>query len=157
MLHGQRQVLLREVEHVEDAVLRAAVLTVVDGTHHLHDGFALVHHLLLAVLPDDGQLALHQYAVVHHGVVVPAQLLPGGEHILHRHQLGPPLQIVGQFHAVSALRGADEFGAHHRRGGIVHLCVSLVAGNHTNHCAANEGGGHHPNLNLLFHHCLVFI
>ena len=31
MLHGQRQVLLREVEHVEDDGLRAAVLAVVDG------------------------------------------------------------------------------------------------------------------------------
>jgi len=40
MLHGEGHILLREVEHVED-----------DG-------------LLLAVLSDDGQLTLHQYAMV---------------------------------------------------------------------------------------------
>ena len=51
MLHGEGQVLLREVEHVEDAVLRAAVLAVVYGTHHLHDGLALMHHMRLAVQP----------------------------------------------------------------------------------------------------------
>ena len=60
MLHGQRQVLLREVEHVEDDVFLAAVLAVVDGVHHLDDGLALMHRLLLAVLTDDGQFALHQ-------------------------------------------------------------------------------------------------
>ena len=75
----------------------------VDGVHHLHDHLALVYRILPAVLSDDGQLALHQYAVVHHGVVVPAQFLSGGELILHSHQLGPSLQIVGQFHAVPAL------------------------------------------------------
>ena len=72
MLHGQRQTLLREIEHIEDDGLRASVLTVVDGVHHLHDGFALMHGLLFAVLPDDGQLALHLDSVVHHGMVVPA-------------------------------------------------------------------------------------
>ena len=95
MLHGEGQVLLREVEHVEDDGLRAAVLAVVDGVHHLDDGLALMHHLLLAVLADDGQLALHQYAVVHHGMVVPAQLLACGEHVLHGYQFGAAPEIVG--------------------------------------------------------------
>ena len=58
MLHGEGQVLLREVEHVEDDGLRAAILAVVDGVHHLDDGLALMHGLLLAVLADDGQFAL---------------------------------------------------------------------------------------------------
>ena len=53
VLNGQRHVLLREVEHVEYAVLRATVLAVVDCAHHLHDGFALMYHLCLAVKPDD--------------------------------------------------------------------------------------------------------
>ena len=42
MLHGEGQVLLREIEHVEDAVLRAAVLAVVYGADHLDDGLALM-------------------------------------------------------------------------------------------------------------------
>ena len=57
MLHGQRQVLLREVEHIENDGLRASVLAVVDGVHHLDDGLALMHSFLFAVLSDDGQLA----------------------------------------------------------------------------------------------------
>ena len=60
MLNGQGQVLLREVEHVEDDGLRASVFAVVDGVHHLDDGLALMHGLLLAVLADDGQFALPQ-------------------------------------------------------------------------------------------------
>ena len=64
MLHGQGQTLLREIEHVEDDGLRAAVLAVVDGVHHLDDGLALMHYFFLAVLPDDGQFALHQQAIM---------------------------------------------------------------------------------------------
>ena len=105
MLYGQRQIFLREVEHVEDTVLLAAVLAVVDGTYHLYDGLALMHHLRLAILSDDGQLALHQYAVVHGYVVVPAQLLASREHILHGHQFrtapsfvpGFPVYLILQF------------------------------------------------------------
>ena len=55
MLYGQGHIFLREVEHVEDTVLLAAVLAVVDGTYHLYDGLALMHHLRLAILSDDGQ------------------------------------------------------------------------------------------------------
>ena len=54
MLHGERQVFLREVEHVENDGLRAAVLAVVDGVYHLDDGLTLMHRFLLAVLTDDG-------------------------------------------------------------------------------------------------------
>ena len=59
MLNGERQVFLRKVEHVEDDRLCASVLAVVDGVYHLNDGLALMHGLLLAVLADDGQLALY--------------------------------------------------------------------------------------------------
>ena len=62
---------LGEVEHVEDDILRAAVLAVVDAVHHLYDGLALMHHLCLTIQADDAQLALHQYPIVHHGIVVP--------------------------------------------------------------------------------------
>ena len=72
MLHSQGQTLLREVEHIENGGLGTSVLTVVDGVHHLYYWLTLMHHLLLAVQPDDGQFALHQYTVVHHGVVVPS-------------------------------------------------------------------------------------
>ena len=54
VLHRQRQALLREVEHVEHNGLGATVLAVVDGAYHLHDGFALMHHFLIAVLVNDG-------------------------------------------------------------------------------------------------------
>jgi len=64
MLHGKGLVLLREVEHIENDGLRTAVLAVVDSVHHFHDWLTLVYHLSLAVLPDDGQLALYQYAVI---------------------------------------------------------------------------------------------
>ena len=41
MLNCQGQVFLREVEHVEDHILIASVLAVVDGVHHLYNGLAL--------------------------------------------------------------------------------------------------------------------
>ena len=56
MLYGQGQIFLREVEHVEDTVLLATVLAMVDGAYHLYDSLALMHHLRLAILSDDGQL-----------------------------------------------------------------------------------------------------
>ena len=71
MLHRQGQALLREVEHIEDNGLGASVFAVVNGAYHLDDGLALMHYFLIAILVDDGQLALHQYAVVHHRMVVP--------------------------------------------------------------------------------------
>ena len=52
MLHRQRQALLREVEHVEDDRLGASVFTMMDGAYHLHNGLALMHHFLIAVLVD---------------------------------------------------------------------------------------------------------
>ncbi len=61
MWHGQGLSFLREVEHVEDNGLLAAVLAVVDGADHLDDGFALVDDFLGTVDSDDGQLALHQH------------------------------------------------------------------------------------------------
>ena len=142
MLHSQREVFLREVEHVEDDGLRASVLAVVDGAYHLYDGLALMHHLRLSVLSDDGQLALHEHAVVHGHMVVPAQLLTGGEHILHGHQFGAALEVVGQFHAVPALAGTDQFGGLHLLcgSGVFFFNVSLLAGGQREtyyRCAAN--------------------
>jgi len=81
MLNGQQGVFLREVEHVEDYVLVTIVLAVVDGVHHFYNGLAFMNNLCLAVKSDDGQFALHQYAVIHSGVVVPAQFLAGREYI----------------------------------------------------------------------------
>ena len=39
---------------------------------HLHDSLAFMHDFLVALLVDDGQLALHEYAEIHRRVVVPA-------------------------------------------------------------------------------------
>ena len=72
MLNGEGQVLLREVEHIEDAVFRATVLAVVDGTDHLYDSLALMHDLRLAVLADNGQFALYQHTVIHCHMMVPS-------------------------------------------------------------------------------------
>ena len=58
MPHGQGHALLREVEHVKDNGFEAAVLTMVNGVHHLHNSLALMHNLFLAFFADDGQLAL---------------------------------------------------------------------------------------------------
>ena len=113
MLHGQRQTLLRKVEHVEDNGLGASVLAMMDSVYHFHDNFALSHHFLLAVKADNGQFALYQYAVVHHGVVMPAQFLSGGNLVFHSHQLGTALQVFGQLYAVPALRGANQLGGPH--------------------------------------------
>ena len=85
MLNSQWQTVLREIEHVENDGLLASVLTVVNGVYHLYNGLTLVNHLLLAVLTDDGQFALYQHTIVHHGMVVPTQFLTGGEHLLHSH------------------------------------------------------------------------
>ena len=70
LLHGQRQVLLREVEHVEDDGFGAAVLAMVNVAYHLDNGSALMHHLLQTVLADDGQISLHQDTEVHHGMIM---------------------------------------------------------------------------------------
>ena len=83
--HGQREAFLREIEHVEDGGHGASVLAMVDGSDHLDDGFPLVYDLRSAVLVDDGQFALHQHAVVHHGMVMPVQLLPDGKDVLLDH------------------------------------------------------------------------
>ena len=91
MLYCQWHVFLREVEHIEDDVLCTAVLSVMNGVHHLYDGLALMYDLLFTILSDNGQLTLYQYAVVHHGMVVPAQLFSCREHVLHCHQLGASL------------------------------------------------------------------
>ena len=113
MLYCQLLAFLREVEHVEDEVLRTSVLAVVDSVHHLYDGFALMYDLGLSIQSDDGQFTLHQYAIVHHGMVVPAEFFPCGEHLLHGHQFGATLQIVGQVHAVPALAGTNQLSALH--------------------------------------------
>ena len=42
MLNCQGQVFLREVEHVEDHILIASVLAVVDGVHHLDKSVPLI-------------------------------------------------------------------------------------------------------------------
>ena len=158
MLDCQRQTFLRKVEHVEDDGLRATVLAVVDGVHHLDHGLALVNGLLLAVLSDDGQLALYQYAVVHHGMVVPAQLLAGGEDVLDGYQLGPSLQVVGQLDAVPTLRRANQFGVLNLGG-----CSLAGAGRragltrgHHNGAADGKGGGEHP-LHNLSHFLFLFV
>lgn len=72
MLDSQRHILLREIEHVEYHRLVAAVLAVVYSPDHLHDSLAFMHDFLVALLVDDGQLALHEYAEIHRRVVVPA-------------------------------------------------------------------------------------
>ena len=113
MLHRQWKSFLREIEHVEDNGLRATVLAVVDSIHHLHDDFALIYSLFLAVEADNGQLALYQYAVVHHGVVMPAQLLSGRYLIFHGHHFWVSLQVVGQLGTIPALAGTNQFGGLH--------------------------------------------
>ena len=49
MLYGNRNTLLRYVEHVEDHGLVASVLAVVDGADHFDDRLAGLDGLLLAV------------------------------------------------------------------------------------------------------------
>ena len=134
VLHGQWQTFLREVEHVEDDRLGASVLTMVDGIHHFHDSLAFMHHFVFAVLADDGQFALHQYAMIHHGMVVPAQLLTGRNLVLYGYQFGAALQIVGQLHAVPTLTGAYQLGALHLLFGNVVLLYE------TGHQTVGNGG-----------------
>ena len=115
-----------------------------DGVDHLHDSLALMDDFLLAILSDDSQLALHKDAVVHHGMMMPAQFLTCGEHILDSHQFRASLQIVGQLYAVPALAGANQFCGLHRGCGIV-LLSSFFATCHDCCCATNgKDGGNHP-------------
>ena len=74
MLHGEREVFLREIEHIEDGILLAEVLTMMDGAYHLDNGLAFMHHLLLAIQSDDGEFALYEHTVVHHGMMMPATM-----------------------------------------------------------------------------------
>ena len=116
----------------------------VDGVHHLHDGLPLVYDFLLAIQADDGKFTLDEDTVVHDGMVVPTELLVGGEDILHGDELGAALEVVGEFDAIPALAGANEFCALHFLGGGVLLFVGVFAGGGERHDAANEGGGEHP-------------
>ena len=109
MLDCQLLALLREVEHIEDDGFCATVLSMVYGVHHLHDSLAFVNDFLFTILTNDGQLALHQDAVVHYRMVVPAEFLTGREDILHSYPLGTSYKVVGQLHAVPALTGANKF------------------------------------------------
>ena len=149
MLHGEGQVLLREVEHVKDAVLRATVLAVVDGAYHLYDGLTLVYHLRLTIQTDDGQFTLHQYTVVHSHVMVPAEFLTSGENVLHGYQFGTSLKVVGQLHAVPTLAGTNQFGTYHFGSGIIFIGFCFLTGVQYT-CATKEGGGENP-LQNLFH------
>ena len=106
ILHRQRQTLLREVEHIEDYWLRAAILATVNGINHLDNDFTLVYHSYLAVQSYDGQLALHQHSVIHRNVVMPTQLLSWRNDIFHRHQFGTTLRIVRQIISIPTLAGA---------------------------------------------------
>jgi hypothetical protein len=54
MLDSQRQILLREIEHIENDGLVSAVLAMVDGIHHLNYGLALMDDLLLTILTNNG-------------------------------------------------------------------------------------------------------
>ena len=112
--------------HVKDDGLGASVLAMVDGVDHLYDGLTLMYYFLLAVKTDDGQFALHEYAVVHHRMMVPAQLLPGRELVFHGNQFGTALQVVGQLHAIPTLRSANQLGGLHRHEEAVVLRVTLI-------------------------------
>ena len=119
VLDGERNAGLGAVEYVEDDGLGAAVLAVVNGVDHLHDRFAGVDDLFRAIEGDDGQFALLEDAVVHYGVVVPAEFLPRRDFVADGHEFGAAGGVVGQFCTVPALRGADEFrGADGGGGGI---------------------------------------
>ena len=137
----------------------------VDGADHLYNSLTLMNDLLLAVLSDNGQFALYQHAVVHHRMVVPAQFLSGGEHILHCHQFGTSLQIIGQFYAVPTLVSTNQFGTHYLFGRISHMHLSIVLWSLLNlllltrsqyTCAANEGSNEHPIQHFL-HHSFILL
>ena len=121
MLDSQRQILLREIEHIENDRLVAAVLAVVNGVYHLDNGLALMDDLLLTIPSYNGQLALCQNTVVHDGMVVPTQLLASGEDVFNGYQLGATLEIVRQLDAVPALAGANELGGLYFRYGLISL------------------------------------
>ena len=110
MLHRKWHTFLRKIEHVENDGLRAAVFAMVDGAYHLDDGFAFVNGFFVAVEADDGEIALYQYAVVHHRMVMPAEFLPGWYLILDGYNFGTTLKIVGKQGSVPALAGANQFG-----------------------------------------------
>ena len=103
MLYGEREVLLGEIEHIEDGILLAEVLTMMDGAYHLNDSLTFMHYLCLSIESDDGQFALYEHTVVHHRMMMPTQFLACGEYIFHGDQFWTSLQIVGQFHTVPTL------------------------------------------------------
>ena len=50
MLHGQGQVFLGKIKHIENRGPGAPVFAVVDGTNHFHHGLTFVYRLLRTVL-----------------------------------------------------------------------------------------------------------
>ena len=83
MLHGQGQVFLREVEHVEDHVFLASVLSVVDRVHHFHDGLALMYDLLFAVHKLEHELS--GLFVVTHGAGLAALWGSWARYVMDKH------------------------------------------------------------------------
>ena len=82
-------------------------------------------------------------------MVMPAQLLSGGELVLYGHQFGASLQVVGQIHAVPTLAGAYQFGTFYLLRAIILLSISFLATHNKDYCTANEGNGHYPKHNLV--------
>ena len=133
-----------------------------------------MYYFLLAVLTDNGQFALHQHTVVDHGMVMPAKLLTGREHILHGYQFGTTLEVVRQLYPIPALAGTDQFRTLYLLHSSLFLsfcllfsdlfCLSLLAGGQRNtnsHCAANgKDGSEHPLFSLshvLIHFHILYL
>jgi len=110
VLDGKGEAFSGDIEHIENHGNTAPVLSSVDGPDHLREGFSLTDHLFLAVPADDGKFSLLHDAVVHDGMMVPAELLPGGELIADADEFRPSFRVIRQFGSVPAPARAEQLG-----------------------------------------------
>ena len=123
MLHSQRKILLRQIEHIQYGWLAATVLAVMYCAHHFYHSLTFVYNLCLSIKSDDGKFALYQHTIVHCNMVMPSQLLSGWENVLHSHQLWSACKIVGQFYPIPTLRGAYQFRGFYFGCRIISICI----------------------------------
>ncbi len=87
MLLGDDLTGLGNVEHVQYDLFVPSVLATMDGADHFDDSLTFVEGAFVAVIANDGQIALLNDAVIDDVVVMPAGHCANGEHQPVHHQL----------------------------------------------------------------------
>ena len=107
MRNREWKAFLRNIEHVENNRLCAAVFAMMNRVDHFDHDIAFVHSFCLSVKADDSEFASHQHAMVHSIVVMPAEFLSCGNDVFNGNQFGFALWVVGEIDTIPTLVGAE--------------------------------------------------